>query len=46
MLLAVHMSDNGLREDKNDELMLEVLDLFGLSQDMLKPKNDSFYQLN
>ena len=33
-LIAVHLSDNGLRSDP--EMMLEVLDMFGIGEDALK----------
>jgi len=43
-LLGLHMSDNGLREDK--ELLLEVLDMFGLNEESLKSYEDFEYKVN
>lgn len=40
-LIALHMSDNGIRAEK--ELLGEVLDLFGLSEDIFK---DHEYRVN
>ena len=40
-LIAIHMSDNGIRAEK--ELLDEVLDLFGLSDDIFK---DREYRVN
>jgi len=40
-LLCVHMSDNGLRSD--EELFLEVIEMFGLDQDVLQPIQENSF---
>ena len=42
-LIAIHLSDNGIRAESQKELLGEVLDLFGLSEDIFK---DREYRVN
>ena len=43
-LLSVHMSDNGLRSDQ--ELFIEVLEIFGLEGDILNSRHDDDFETN
>mmetsp|Transcript_39543 Transcript_39543/g.60402 ORF Transcript_39543/g.60402 Transcript_39543/m.60402 type:complete len:112 (-) Transcript_39543:2476-2811(-) len=43
-LLAIHLSDNGIREDK--DFMLEVLELFDISEENLAYYPDNWYKIN
>lgn len=43
-LLGIHMSDNTLRTD--EDLLLDVLDLFGLNEKCLKPADQTGFKLN
>jgi len=42
--LAIHLSDNGIRADV--ELMGEVLDMFGQTEEIFKVINDDNFQIN
>jgi len=42
--LAIHLSDNGIRADV--ELMGELLDMFGQTEEIFKIINDDNFQIN
>lgn len=43
-LLAVHLSDNGIRF--NPEVRDELLDMMGLSKDIYNVLDDEFFKIN
>jgi len=49
-MLSVHMSDNGLRPrpyfEKDKDLFLEILDMFGLDESCLCPQEDLAFKIN